>query len=197
MITLRPSTKRGTIGFFLLLASTVFCPDAFAQPRRADQSERPAAARGADSVKPDTPSPPAAAKPSGVSKTPGTAATVVNLKTIEGLMGKSVRSGTGNEDMGHIVDLLVDGGGQVRAAVIDFGGFLGVGSRKVAVAWKTLDFTDSIPSGSVKVALTRDQIRQAPEYKDDEPVVILEGTPPPQPAGIVPSAGHNAVSPAR
>ena len=35
---------------------------------------------------------------------------------------------------------LVDGQGMARAAIIDFGGFLGVGSRKIAVAWQALHF---------------------------------------------------------
>ena len=42
--------------------------------------------------------------------------------------------------MGRIVDVLVDRSGQVRAAIIDFGGFLGVGSRKIAVDWNALHF---------------------------------------------------------
>ena len=42
--------------------------------------------------------------------------------------------------MGRIVDVLVDGQGMARAAIIDFGGFLGVGSRKIAVAWQALHF---------------------------------------------------------
>jgi len=37
--------------------------------------------------------------------------------------------------MGRIVDVIVDLAGVVRAAVIDFGGFLGVGSRKIVVDW--------------------------------------------------------------
>jgi hypothetical protein len=97
-----------------------------------------------------------------------------------------VRSASANEDMGRIIDLLVDGEGHTRAAVIDFGGFLGVGSRKVAVDWATLNFTDSIKSGTVKVSLTRDQVRQSPEYKAGEPVVILEGLRP-APAPVTPS----------
>ena len=42
--------------------------------------------------------------------------------------------------MGRIVDVIVDRSGQVRAAIIDFGGFLGVGSRKIAVDWNALHF---------------------------------------------------------
>src|SRR5271157_44825 len=40
--------------------------------------------------------------------------------------------------IGRLIDVLVDSAGQPSAAVIDFGGFLGVGSRKVAVAWNAL-----------------------------------------------------------
>ena len=42
--------------------------------------------------------------------------------------------------MGRIVDVIVDRAGAVRAAVIDFGGFLGVGSRKIVVDWNALRF---------------------------------------------------------
>jgi len=47
---------------------------------------------------------------------------------------QEVRSAAG-ENMGRIVDVVVDPSGQVRAAVIDFGGFLGVGSPRIAVDW--------------------------------------------------------------
>ena len=57
--------------------------------------------------------------------------------------------------------------GQVRAAVIDFGGFLGVGSRKIAVDWNALDFAaDGDKRDVVTLELTRDQVKAAPEYKD-------------------------------
>lgn len=192
---MRPSISRTSAGLILLFASTggVLAQTAGVPPAPHGESARPAPA----------PAPPPEVKPG--TKTPGTEATVVNMKTIEGIMGKSVRSRAGNEDMGHIVDILVDAGGQIRAAVIDFGGFLGVGSRKVAVAWKTLDFAESIASGSAKVSLTRDQVRQAPEYKEDEPVVVLEGAPtanaptkpaPASPAPMLPPPGHNQDPPA-
>src|SRR3974377_1106659 len=49
----------------------------------------------------------------------GTPATVVDDREAEGILGKSVRSSAG-EDMGRIIDIIVNRGGQVRAAVIDF-----------------------------------------------------------------------------
>jgi hypothetical protein len=60
-------------------------------------------------------------------------AVIIDPLTIETVLGREVRSIT-DENMGRIVDIIVDRSGQVRAAIIDFGGFLGVGSRKIAVA---------------------------------------------------------------
>ena len=122
----------------------------------------------------------------------GTSAVVMDLSAIQGLIGKGVTSSAG-EDMGRIIDLLVTPTGQVRAAVIDFGGFLGVGSRKVAVDWKALSFTNISKSGSIRLALTRDQVRVSPEYKSGDPVVILETNKPT--ASAAPPAAPEAAKP--
>jgi PRC-barrel domain len=58
--------------------------------------------------------------------------TVLDHREVQGILGKEVR-GAADENMGRIADVIVDRSGQARAAVIDFGGFLGVGSRKIAV----------------------------------------------------------------
>jgi hypothetical protein len=91
---------------------------------------------------------------------------------VRGALGKDVQSGTG-EDLGRIIDILVDKGGQVRAAVIDFGGFLGVGSRKVVVDWAALHFPPLDQGDRITADLTRDQAKAAPEYKAGQPVVVL------------------------
>ena len=99
--------------------------------------------------------------------------TILNKHEVEGILGRDVRSAT-DEDMGQIVDVLVDRTGRVRAAIIDFGGFLGVGSRKIAVDWKALHFSQpGKPGERTALELTRDQVRTAPEYKEGKPVVVL------------------------
>ena len=99
--------------------------------------------------------------------------TILNKHEVEGILGRDVRSAT-DEDMGRIVDVLVDRTGRVRAAIIDFGGFLGVGSRKIAVDWKALHFSQpGKPGERTALELTRDQVRTAPEYKEGKPVVVL------------------------
>jgi hypothetical protein len=103
----------------------------------------------------------------------GVPATVVDGEQLESVLGIDALSSSG-EDMGRIVDIIVDRSGQVRAAIIDFGGFLGVGSRKIAVDWGSLHF-DPKKAGAVVVNLTKDQLRVAPVYKAGEPVVMIGG----------------------
>jgi PRC-barrel domain len=118
----------------------------------------------------------------------GTPATVVDDREVEGILGKSVRSNAG-EELGQIIDVIVKRDGQVRAAVIDFGGFLGVGSRKIAVEWSALSFPPSGKLDHVILDLTRDQVRLAPEYRPGEPVVVLGS------AGAVPPGPDNPPKP--
>jgi hypothetical protein len=99
--------------------------------------------------------------------------TVFDHQEVQGILGREVQSGA-NEKMGRIVDVIVDRSGQVRAAIIDFGGFLGVGSRRIAVAWNALRFPpDAKNVERIGLELTRDQLQGAPEYKEDKPVVVL------------------------
>jgi hypothetical protein len=99
--------------------------------------------------------------------------TVLGTQEVQGILGREVRS-TADENMGRIVDVLVDGSGATRAAIIDFGGFLGVGSRKIAVAWKALHFVPAAEKRyGIVLELTRDQVKAAPEYKEGRPVIVL------------------------
>ena len=92
---------------------------------------------------------------------------------IKGMLGRMVQDADGKE-MGRIVDVLVDPAGHVRGAVIDFGGFLGVGSRKIAVDWEALQFDAAVKhGGQIRLAFSRDQLKAAPEYKEDNAVVVI------------------------
>jgi len=104
---------------------------------------------------------------------PPPSVTVIAPRDAHGVLGREVRSPT-DEDMGRIVDVIVDRTGTVRAAVIDFGGFLGVGSRKIVVDWNALHFGRvNNKSDSITLELTKAQVAAAPEYKEDAPVVVL------------------------
>ena len=129
---------------------------------------------------PTSPAPPAATSPAPAPAPPPTvppvaapSVTVIDTQEARGILGNEVRSAA-NEDMGRIVDVIVDSAGRTRAAIIDFGGFLGVGSRKIAVEWKALHF---VPAASkrygIVLELTRDQVKLAPEFKEGKPIVVL------------------------
>ncbi len=121
---------------------------------------------------------------------------MLDLNAVESVIGMPLKSFMG-EDMGHVVDILVTPRGDVRAAVIDFGGMLGVGSRKVAVDWTTLKFGGEGKDAQAVLALTRNQVRVAPEYKVGDPVVVLE-LPKMEPARMEPAkAEPNKMEPAK
>ena len=102
-----------------------------------------------------------------------TSVAVLQPRQVQGVLGRDVRS-KANENMGRIVDVIVDQDGRVRAAIIDFGGFFGVGSRRIAVDWNALRFDPSSNRRDViTLELTRDQLKDAPEYRDTQSVVVL------------------------
>ncbi|WP_348625542.1 PRC-barrel domain-containing protein [Methylobacterium sp. 10] len=96
----------------------------------------------------------------------------MDTQDYEGVLGKGVRSSTG-EDMGRIIDIILDKDGRPRAAIIDFGGFLGVGSRKIAVDWRSMRFSPDGKPSRLVLQLSRNQVRVSPEYKPGDPIVVL------------------------
>ncbi len=125
----------------------------------------------------ESPSPPTGGSPPNATApkepSPPPSVTIIGARDAHGVLGRDVRSKT-DEDMGRIVDVIVDRGGTVRAAVIDFGGFLGVGSRKIVVDWNALHFGSiGNKSDSITLELSKDQVTAAPEYKEDTPIVVL------------------------
>lgn len=132
-------------------------------PSATNEANAPATAQPPASVVPVTPK--GAAPPPSV--------TIIGASDAHGVLGRDVRSAA-DEDMGHIVDVIVDLNGHVRAAVIDFGGFLGVGSRKIVVDWNALRFGKiTNKKDSITLELTKAQVAAAPEYKEGTPMVVL------------------------
>jgi hypothetical protein len=118
--------------------------------------------------------------------TPPPSVTIIGARDAHGVLGRDVRS-PADENMGRIVDVIVDRAGVVRAAVIDFGGFLGVGSRKIVVDWNALHFGRvANKRDSITLELTKDQVTAAPEYKEDTPIVVLGASGSLQPLQFTP-----------
>ncbi|MDB5610257.1 MAG: photosystem reaction center subunit [Bradyrhizobium sp.] len=150
----------------LVFLAIAFAAYAAAPARAADDTGSPPAPQ---LTQPQDSAPPAAPK----APAPPPSVTIIRAADAHGVLGRDVR-GAADEDMGRIVDVIVDRAGQVRAAVIDFGGFLGVGSRKIVVDWNALHFGHvANKSDSITLDLTKEQVTAAPEYKEDTPIVVL------------------------
>jgi PRC-barrel domain len=169
-------SRRITVKAGVVAASLILALYAGTIAASADESSVPATAPSTPSAAPTgampnskaAPQPPPQAAPKATPEI-----TVLNKHEVEGILGREVRSAT-NENMGRIVDVLVDPSGKVRAAIIDFGGFLGVGSRKIAVDWSALHFpSPGKPNTFITLELTRDQVKAAPQYQEGKPVVVL------------------------
>ena len=75
-----------------------------------------------------------------------------------------------DERIGHVEDLSIDKlTGEVRYALMSFGGFLGLGERIHLLPWSVLTY-DTVREG-YKLPMDRAQLEAAPSYTKDE----LEG----------------------
>jgi hypothetical protein len=92
---------------------------------------------------------------------------------LQSVLGIEVHTLT-DRNTGRIIDLLADSSGNIQAVVIEFGGFLGLGTRKVAVDRIALRFENTSKGPVATADITRDQLRLAPEHKPGEVVAVLK-----------------------
>lgn len=87
--------------------------------------------------------------------------------TAEELIGTNVY-GPENEHIGVIGDFVLSEEGDVDAIIIDFGGFLGIGVKEVAVGYDDLDFyVDEAGNRSLLLNVTVEQMEQATAFNRD------------------------------
>jgi hypothetical protein len=80
--------------------------------------------------------------------------------------GTAVYNAAG-EKLGSIDDLMIDKvSGQIRYAVMEFGGFLGMGTDRYPIPWKMMQY--STDQDGYIVPLNKDRLKQAPKYSMDE-----------------------------
>lgn len=81
--------------------------------------------------------------------------------------GTNVYNNVGDK-LGSIDDLMIDRHtGQVRYAVMEFGGFLGMGTDRYPLPWNMLKYDAN--QGGYVVPLDKDQLSNAPKYAHDSP----------------------------
>ena len=79
-------------------------------------------------------------------------------------IGQHLRGPDGS-DAGRLWEVLVDRTGQPRVAVIEYGGFAGMGRRKVAVAWPALRFRPGDPDHPITLLLDKAEMGRIPDFK--------------------------------
>ncbi|WBV45384.1 PRC-barrel domain-containing protein [Pseudoroseomonas cervicalis] len=146
-------------------------PPPEAEPPRSGAASPPAAPRPASPPQGGTPAAPPPA-PADSEPVPQAARETLPRAGLFRVLGQDVR-GSSNNVVGQVVNVLVDPEGRPRVAVLDYGGFLGVGRRRIAVAWAALNFS---PDG-IRLGLGRDQLKAFPEYREGEDVTFA--LPPP------------------
>ena len=158
---------------WLVLSAAIVAGLTVAASRAAEEPPAGPTTPPSEANAPATVQPPASTVPvTPKDAAPPPSVTIIGASDAHGVLGRDVRSAA-DEDMGRIVDIIVDRAGRVRAAVIDFGGFLGVGSRKIAVDWKALNFSPGQERNRVVLQMTREQVTAAPEYQEGKPIFVL------------------------
>ncbi len=89
-----------------------------------------------------------------------------NVISSEKVIGTSVYNAKGDK-LGSIDDVMIDKtSGQVRYAVLEFGGFLGMGTDRYPLPWSKLKY-DTQQDGYV-IPMTKEQLEAAPKYSNDD-----------------------------
>jgi sporulation protein YlmC with PRC-barrel domain len=87
-------------------------------------------------------------------------------------VGAAVQNAAG-ETVGDINDLIFDHSGRISTAVLGVGGFLGMGEKNVGVPFSALTFnTGQDGVRIINVALSKEQLQQAPVYKAIEKTAL-------------------------
>ena len=105
--------------------------------------------------------------------------------------------GPNNEAVGDVNDVLFDRNGNIAALIVGVGGFLGIGEKNVALemsafqvvpaSGNTAATADDPNNVKLKVSLTKDQLKQAPQFEAYKAPARTTGNPAPANTGTRPA----------
>jgi hypothetical protein len=72
-----------------------------------------------------------------------------------------------DQKIGEIMDVLVSPSGQIDAAIVGVGGFLGAGEKDVAVSFNSIKATKKNDKTYLTLDTTKDALKNAPGFKYD------------------------------
>lgn len=70
-----------------------------------------------------------------------------------------------NESIGKVGEVLLDKSGKVTGVIVDVGGFLGIGTHPVKLAWNQIKLANQDGSLQAVVNMDKNALKQMPEYK--------------------------------
>lgn len=129
------------------------------------QSTSPSTGSGSSATTPSTMDNSGNAASGASSGSTGTMATAPSPSTgsADAIIGTNIKNPEG-DSIGKIDDVTVSSDGKVDKVIVSVGGFLGMGSKKVALNWNDLKLNPS--DDTATVSMTKDQLKAAPEYQD-------------------------------
>jgi sporulation protein YlmC with PRC-barrel domain len=89
--------------------------------------------------------------------------------------------GPDDQAIGEVSDLILQEDGKTRAAIVDVGGFLGLGEKTVAIPFEEIKVVRGTEEGAeskLAVALTKDQLEGLPEVRTDSAGTTASTTTP-------------------
>ena len=166
-------------------------PATQAQPSTPDTS----APAKSDEMKP---SPTPSATPSAApAPAPSGSAQFINSQKPDQYLASKFKGtdvvGSDNEKIGDVSDILFDKSGKIEAYVVSVGGFLGMGSKNVALAPASFQVVpgdkSKNESDKLKLTMTKDQLKQAANFEAYQAprATTGTGTPSPRPMSPPPS----------
>ena len=89
--------------------------------------------------------------------------------------------GSDDQKIGDVTDILFDKDGKILAYVVGVGGFLGIGAKDVALSPASFQVMPAGDKGSMKLklAMTKDELKNAAEFKPHKEASSTTGQSPP------------------
>lgn len=110
-----------------------------------------------------------------------------------GLLDRSVH-GPADTEVGRVIDVLLGEDGKPAALEMDVGGFMGVGNRKIVVAWALFDIPKPASTDPIRLSLTDAQVKSAPSAEESGEVTVVTGVVSHVPAAASPPPAKPAVA---
>ena len=76
--------------------------------------------------------------------------------------------------IGHVIDVLVDSKGQPAALVVDVGGFMGMGNRRIAIDWERFVLAGPKAGDALQIPFSEAQVKAAPAFDGGREVTVVQ-----------------------